>query len=124
MHPTARTQAEAGGCAQEQAKFWEFHDQLFAAGVQSKIRQAHGKGGDQGVKKELVSISKTVGIDSKKFQDCIDTKKYASEVDKDFEDGQNYGVQSTPSFFINGRLIAGALPFPEFKKIIDEELAK
>ena len=49
---------------------------------------------------------------------------FPGQVAKDFADGEAVGVQGTPMFFINGRVVAGAQPFPVFKKIIDEELAR
>ena len=65
-----------------------------------------------------------LGANASEFNACMDSEKFADEVDNDFKEGQSYGVSGTPAFFINGRMISGAQPFSVFKNIIDEELAK
>ena len=63
-----------------------------------------------------------VGLDATRFNACVDSHKYASVVEADIRMGNDVGVNGTPAFFINGRMISGAQPFEAFKKIIDEEL--
>src|SRR3989344_2995396 len=58
-----------------------------------------------------------------KFDDCVDTHKYADEVAKDFADGAAVGVTGTPAFFVNGKLLSGAQPFTAFEALIEAELA-
>lgn len=70
---------------------------------------------------KLVAYAKELKLDTKKFKKCIETGK-KSVVDADTAQGAQYGVNGTPAFFVNGRLVSGAQPFSEFKKIIDEEL--
>jgi protein-disulfide isomerase len=65
-----------------------------------------------------------LSLDQKKFDECLDSGKYESEVQNDMSEGGSYGVSGTPSFFVNGQLLVGAQPYSEFKKIIDAELAK
>jgi protein-disulfide isomerase len=65
-----------------------------------------------------------VGLDAAKFNACLDSHKYAPVVEKDIAIGNEAGVNGTPAFFINGRMISGAQPFEVFKNIIDDELAK
>ena len=65
-----------------------------------------------------------LGANASEFNGCLDSEKFADEIDNDFKEGQSYGVSGTPAFFINGRMISGAQPFSVFKNIIDEELAK
>nr|NIO72496.1 thioredoxin domain-containing protein [Anaerolineae bacterium] len=55
---------------------------------------------------------------------CLDSDQFAAEVQADVAEGEAVGVNSTPSFFINGRPLSGALPFSEFQRIIEEELAR
>ena len=62
-------------------------------------------------------------MDTAAFNECLDSGKYASEVQKDAQDGESYGVQGTPAFFINGLLVPGALPFASFQALIDAALA-
>lgn len=71
---------------------------------------------------KMVAYAKELKLDTNKFKKCVATGK-KSAVDADTASGAQSGVTGTPAFFINGRLIAGAYPFSEFKKIIDEELA-
>lgn len=73
--------------------------------------------------KNLKTYAGKLGLDQNQFDSCLDSGSKASEVDKDQKDGEDAGVQGTPSFFINGRPLAiGAAPFAQFKKVIDEEL--
>lgn len=111
IHPKAQKAAEAAQCAFEQGKFWEYHDLLFKN--QGKLELA-----------DLKAYALSLGLDEGKFNLCLDSDKYAPEVQKDIQDGQTYGVTGTPTFFINGRKAIGALPYATFKTIIDEELAK
>jgi len=109
-HPAARPAAEASACAAEQGKFWQFHDRLFAD--QTKLSDA-----------DLKKTAADLGLDGAAFNACVDSHKFKSMIDADVAAGQDAGVDGTPAFFINGRLISGAQPFGEFKKLIDEELA-
>ena len=65
-----------------------------------------------------------VGLDAGRFNACLDSHKYAAVVEADIRMGNDAGVNGTPAFYINGRMISGAQPFEAFKKIIDEELAR
>jgi protein-disulfide isomerase len=109
IHPKAQLAAEASRCAAEQDKYWEYHDRLFAnPGLESKDLKAHAT---------------ALGLDTGKFNTCLDDRKEKAAVDKDAEDGRAAGVTGTPIFFINGSPLLGAQPIAEFEKIIDEELA-
>ena len=110
-HPNARPAAEAAQCANEQGKFWEYHDRLFAD--QSKL------GAD-----DLKASAAALGMDAAKFNACFDSHKYKDRVDTDMSAGNQAGVDGTPAFFINGRMLSGAQPYDEFKRVIDEELAR
>ena len=109
-HPNAKLASEAGLCANEQGKFWPFHDRLFA----NQQRLAGH---------ELKQHAVELGLDAARFNACIDSHKNAAQVEGDISAGNDAGVNGTPAFFINGRAISGAQPFEEFKKIIDDELA-
>jgi protein-disulfide isomerase len=121
MHPNAQKAAEATECANDQGKFWEYQDLLFAN--QSALDVA-----------SLKSYAAQLGLDTATFDQCLDGGQKTAEVQKDQQDGTSYGVQGTPAFFINGRLVSGAIPFadyqdkngvtqPGFKSIIDAALA-
>ena len=111
FHANAKKSAEAAECAVEQVKFFEMHDILFEKGV---------KGGIASYKQ----FAKDIGLDSTKFDTCLDSGEMADEVQKDFLDGQKLGISGTPGFIINGQIIKGAQPFPVFQQIIEAELAK
>jgi len=117
IHQYAQKAAEATECADEQGKFWEYHDLVFAN--QSAIDVDSLKG-----------YAEQLGLDTATFNDCLDNGEQSAEVEKDVQDAQSYGASGTPAFFINGRLVSGALPFedyqdqsgatqPGFKSIID-----
>lgn len=110
MHSNAHRAAEAAECAQDQGKYWKYHDLLFE----------NQRALDE---KSLIAYAKQVGMDEKTFAECLKSGKHRSEVDKDIEDGNRAGVSGTPSFFINGRPLSGAVPFAQFKEVIDAELA-
>ncbi len=109
FHAQAQKAAEASECAGEQNKFWEMHDKLFEKGV---------SGGLSSFKQH----AKDLGLDTKKFDDCLDTGKMASEVQKDLQDGSSAGVRGTPAFVINGQLVSGAQPFSVFEQAIEAAL--
>lgn len=73
--------------------------------------------------KNLKSTTSRVGLDQSKFDKCLDSGDKALLVKADLDDGTKAGVNGTPAFFINGRLISGAVPFEQFKTVIDEELS-
>lgn len=112
MHPQAMPAAEAAMCINEQntEKYWKYHDKLFAN--QSKLDSD-----------SLKKFAKEVGGKVDQFSQCIDSHKYAQVVRDDMEYGSKLGVKSTPTFFINGRLVSGALPVESFKELIEEELS-
>ena len=109
FHANSQKAAEAAECAGEQGKYWEMHNLLFGQGVQ---------GGVAGFKQ----YAKTLNLNSAKFDTCLDSGAMAEEVQKDMADGAAVGIQGTPGFLINGKLISGAQPFSVFKQVIDAEL--
>ena len=112
-HDDAFIAAEAGFCAQEQSqeKFWQLHDIMFA-----DPRGLNLQG--------LVSKAKSIGLDLVQFESCVKNSKFGLKVNKDLAEGSRFGVNSTPAFFINGKMLLGAQPYDAFKKIIDEELGQ
>lgn len=109
MHPNAQMASEASECADDQGKFWEYQDLLYAN--QSALDVA-----------SLKSYAAQLGLDTATFDDCLDSGKQTAEVQKDEQDGTSYGVSGTPAFFINGRLVSGAQPFSVFQQVIDAAL--
>lgn len=111
FHKDAFKAAEAGLCAHEQGKFWKMHDLMFA--------EQNALGVD-----DLKDKAKRLGLDTKKFNECLDTSKNAERVRGTMAEGQAASVKSTPTFYVNGQLVMGAQPLDVFSEIIDEELAK
>lgn len=114
IHPQALPAALAGECAHEQGKFWEYHDVLFAN--QSRLDEA-----------SLKEYAAQVGLDTATFDQCLTSQKYLEEVRKDYADGVSYGVQGTPTFFLNGLKIFGLRrvgALEQFSEMIDQELAE
>ncbi len=111
MHPQAPKAAEAGECANEQGKFWEMHDRMFAD--QAKLQPD-----------DLKASAAAIGLDAAKFNECLDSGRNGAIVKRDMAEGERFGVNGTPAFFINGRPLTGAMPFDNFVKVIDEELTR
>lgn len=71
----------------------------------------------------LKKYAKDLKLDTKKFDQCLDSSEKKAQIDKELSEGEKEGVSGTPGFFLNGRLIAGAIPFEMFKTLIDYELS-
>ncbi len=102
---------EAAECSAEQGKFWEYHNFLYD----------HQKGENEGTfsKDNLKGFAKFLNLDTQKFISCLDSDKTSGVVSSDTADGQAAGVNSTPTFFINGEKNAGVLSLEQFKSKID-----
>ena len=111
IHPQAFVAAQAGNCAREQGKFWEYHDRLFA--------------NQQALQPEfLKKYAAEVGLDAAKFNACLDSSKYEARVQESLSTGNRLGITSTPTVYVNGRMVNGAQPIDVFQTIIDDELAR
>ena len=111
IHAQARQAAEAARCADEQGKFWSYHDKLYA-------------GSPKLSPEELKSYAKEVGLNVDSFEHCLTTRKYQAIVQKDLSEGTQLGLTGTPTFFINGREVSGNQPLDIFGAMIDEELGR
>lgn len=98
--------AQAGLCAEEQGKFWPFHDRLYSSQGQIANLDAF---------KKIVVMS---GLNWNKLQDCVNKEKYKPQVMEDMQDAIDLGAQGTPTFFINGKMIAGAIDEKTWEDII------
>ena len=119
MHKNAFQAAEASRCADEQGKYWEMHDRLFA---------------NQNNLEPWTPHAEAIGLDVAKFKDCMKTQRQAAKIRADLVEGQKAGLTGTPSFFLAytdpkstkiktvSRLV-GAQPFSAFKEAIDKLLA-
>lgn len=111
FHKQAEPAAIASLCVNEQSvdKFWKYHDTLFAN--QKNLEPA-----------DLEKYAKESGVDVKKWKECFDGKKFEKAVKDDLAYGEKLGVRSTPTFFVNGEIISGAVPLEDFSEVIEEAL--
>ena len=110
-HRGAARAAEAAHCAGDQGKYWEMNDRLFAKG---------GAITDGDIRKAALELQ----LDEKELAACLDSGKHTATWKASQAEGESAGVQSTPTFFINGRMIAGAAPYEMFAQVIDDELTR
>ena len=103
--------AQAAECAADQGKFWDYHELLFA-------KQGSGNAGLFS-KESLITYAKELGLDSAKFDPCLQNDETLQRVVSDTNEGRQVGVTGTPTFFINGQPLVGAQPLPAFQAQID-----
>jgi len=109
FHQFAQKAAEASECANEQGKFWQYHNKIF-----ENQRQLNNE--------NLKKWASELELDAKKFNECIDSGRMKDKVQQDMDDGINAGISGTPGFFINDVKLVGAQPFDAFKQAIDSQL--
>ena len=109
-HPNAFKAAEAGHCAHDQGQFWPFHDKLFATPDALDVES-------------LKAYADELGLDADAFAACLEDDRHAESVNDEMDAGRRLGASSTPTLFINGRPVFGALPLDFFDEMVREELA-
>jgi len=119
LGPESKLAAEAAECAKDQRQFWAFHDALYEA--ESVDGQEHNGNLNRDL---FIKIAKQNKLDEVAFTGCFDSHKYEKQIQADLEAAQEVGVNSTPTTFVNGEKLTGALPFADFKTAIDKALAK
>ena len=111
IHPFARPASEAAMCADEQGKFWAYHDAIFA-------RSGRLEDGTLG------EIAEELGLDREAFDGCVEERRYAAFVEQDIRAGEAAGVTGTPAFFVNGIPLKGARDADELSRIVETELKR
>ena len=109
LHPQARRASEASWCANEQGKFWAFHDRVYAG--RSEASDA-----------VLKQYATAAGLDLAAFETCLASGRAKEPIQRDVDEGQKHGVNGTPGFFINGRFMSGNLPLDTFVSLVEDEL--
>jgi protein-disulfide isomerase len=109
MHPLAAKAAEGARCAGAQGKFWEFHDSLF----QTKRLQLS----------DLKQEARALKLDAADFDKCLDSGEQSATIKKDILEGQRLGLTGTPSFFVNGHFMSGAIGYVKLRDTVLQELA-
>ena len=113
FHQNAQKAGEASECANDQNKFFEYHDLLF------ENSDADGAGLNTA---DLKKYAVNLGLDTAKFNACLDNGAKEEIVKKDFAEGQRLGVNGTPTVYVNGKPVIGAQPFSVFQEAIEEAL--
>lgn len=97
-------------CANEQNEYWEYHNKATGSNITKED--------------DLKLFASAIGLDTTKFNECLDSQKYQKAVEKIIKEGESLGVDGTPTFFINNQKLVGSLPYEDFQKVIDKELNK
>jgi protein-disulfide isomerase/Skp family chaperone for outer membrane proteins len=111
IHPHAQKAAEASLCANDQQKFWEFHDSMFTNQRELSVPD---------LKQRAVDLK----MDTQTFNQCLDSGRHAADVQADIQEGARNGVTGTPAMFINGRFLSGNQPYAEIRSVIEDELQR
>lgn len=109
IHANARQASSAAECAREQGKFWAYHDKLYLNSPALGF-------------KDLLRYAEEAGLDSVQFEKCLIEDRYRAEIAKDEAAAASVGVTGTPTFFLNGQPIEGAIPADVFESIVDKIL--
>ncbi|MBK7951718.1 MAG: thioredoxin domain-containing protein [Deltaproteobacteria bacterium] len=109
IHPDARAAHAAAEAAHRQGKFWAMHDRIFQNQRDMRAETLEG-------------YAKAIGLDMDRYRKDVVSDDVKQRIEEDLAQAQKLGVTGTPAFFINGRNLSGAQPFPNFKRMIDEAL--
>jgi protein-disulfide isomerase len=109
IHPDAMPSAIASLCANDQNVYWEYHDKLFSSETLNR--------------ETFIQYATELNLNVDEFTACLDSGKHDDYIQQDMDFALNLGVQSTPTFFINGLAVVGAQPISTFEQLIDKELA-
>ncbi len=115
IHPQAREAAAGVLCAAQQGKFQEFHDGVFA-------EQSTWSGETGDITPYLATLVDEQGIDKAEWETCIASRQAKKAVDADFSEGRSRGVNSTPTFFLNGELVQTPQSVFQWIQLINTEL--
>ena len=121
IHPNALPAAVAAECADDQGKYWEYHDMLF------EKQSSWARLDSNSAISTFSQYATDIGLEKEQFDSCLGSGKYLEEVQGDLRDGRDYEITGTPGFFIGNEKIGfvklnGAQPFESFKRIIDAQL--
>ena len=113
-HANAQPAAEAAMCAGAQDRFWQMHDALFdTQSTWSAMANASAL---------FDSLAGTAGVDRTAWRRCMSSHAMQPSVEADYARATQAGVNSTPSFFVNGQLMRGAAPTADFRRVLDAAL--
>jgi protein-disulfide isomerase len=110
IHPHAEKAAEAALCAGEQDAFWKYHDTLFSDGSGLEVTQ-------------LKESAHVLGLDTARFNSCLDSGEQGPTIEKDIAQGLHLGLAGTPGIFINDYFLSGVVPYDTLREIVGQQLA-
>jgi predicted DsbA family dithiol-disulfide isomerase len=110
IHSRARPAALASACAEDQGRFWEFHDAVFASDALADA--------------DLRAHAEATGLDLARYDTCLAQGTHEARIDADIAAAREVGISGTPAFLVNGVLLTGAQPIEAFERVIDRELAR
>jgi protein-disulfide isomerase len=116
-HPQAAFAAQAAECAGEQAQYWSMHERLFAVPEEWDTTP-------DAARTSFDRYAGELNLDTAAFGQCLDAGRYRDEVQADYDEAVGLGMNGTPSFVINGKLLVGAQPTEDWIRILDRELAE
>lgn len=111
IHPRAQKAAEASLCANDQNKFWQFHDAMFADQTNLTVE-------------DLKAKAAKLSMDNSTFATCLDSGKHTNAINDSINEASKLGIDGTPAIFINGRFLGGNQPYDAIAKIVDDELLR
>lgn len=116
IHNWAKPAAIAGRCVfrQQPTAFWAFHDWIFEH--QPEITA-------ENLKTKVIGWAETANVDSARLSECIDNKATENEVNRSIAEARSLQVSGTPTMFINGRPLPGAIPWPRLEPVLRREIA-
>lgn len=116
IHHQPRVAAHAAACANDQGKLWEMHTVIYERQPEWAVkRDASGTFRD---------YAQTLALDLGKYDECMQSARYAGRIEASVQEGLKLGVGSTPTFLIGGRLYAGSLPSDSLKALVTALLPK
>jgi protein-disulfide isomerase len=118
QHLNSQSASNAAACADEQGKFWQMHDQLFAAQDQWNTQATDNP------KPMFMKYASTIGLDMTQFESCYDARKHQNRIVANFAEGDRRQVNSTPTFIVGDKKVASALSYDELKAMVDEAAKK
>jgi len=117
-HPNTRAAHSAAWCAGEQGKFWEMKDAIF----QNQDRwSGYATSRPDRV---LTDLARQIGVTVSQYESCVNGRKYAGQIQSNFDEGARRGVGRTPTLFIGNKKVEGAISYDELKRHVDEALAQ
>ncbi len=114
LGPESVAAAEASHCAQDQDRFWEYHDLLYTNQTGENV-------GDF-TRENLLKFAAELRLDQEAFAECLDSHKYRDFVLVSTQEGRRLGIQGTPTIFVNGQGIPGFVTFEQLQPLIEEAL--